>query len=275
MVKPRKSSRLLGAAYLAMDSAISSSLRSKRPHILVACMPKSGSTFFSAALSEYPGFHNISLVPDYEHREQELCQMQLSRYNHRSYIAQLHIRNSAWTQHLISQYGITPVVLVRNLADAVISLRDHIRKDPQGMPMVFITEDHRHMNNADLEAAIVRLAMPWYLNFYVGWKTDPSALVLHYDDMTADPASAMTRVFEQAKVKVIRRHVDQALERVKHKQVRFNVGISGRGGSLAPQAAQALLDLLDSYPSLQADTLFVQTRQTLASHEDTIKRALR
>jgi hypothetical protein len=100
-----KSGRLRGAGYLAWDGIASRILRRQKPHFMVACMPKSGSTFFSTALAEYPGFRNISLVPDYGHREQELCQIQLSRYDRVSYVAQHHIRNSALTQLLIAEYG--------------------------------------------------------------------------------------------------------------------------------------------------------------------------
>jgi hypothetical protein len=155
--------------------------------------------------------------------------------------------------------------LVRNLADAVVSLRDHIRKDPS-TPVAFFTADHQGMDDADLGAAVVRLAMPWYLNFYAGWRTNPSALILNYEDMITDLAGAMVRVFERAQFTAVRGQVLQALERVQGKNTRFNVGMPRRGRALAPQAAIALLDLLDSYPALQSDPLFVHTRDTLASH---------
>lgn len=264
-MKTRKSNRLLDAAYLAMDGAVSGIIRRNKPHILLACMPKSGSTFLATALAEYPGFQKLDLVPAWGHREQELCPIRLSRYNRLSYIAQLHLRNSDWTQHLIAQYGMTPIVLVRNLTDAVVSLRDHLRKDSAGTPLAYFTEHHLGMNDADFEEAIVRLAMPWYVNFYAGWRADPNALILNYDDMIVDPAGAMITVFERANVTALRRPVEQALERVKDKKIRFNVGIAGRGRALSPRAGKALLDLLDCYPKFQTDTLFIQTRQALTT----------
>jgi hypothetical protein len=263
--KAKKSNRFVDATHLATDGIASRISSRNKPHILIACMPKSGSTFFSNALAECPGFRNVALVPAYGQREQELCKIQLSRHNGRSYVAQHHVRNSDWTQQLISKYGITPVVLVRNLADAAISLRDHIRKESPETAMAFFTNEHLNMNDADLEAAVVRLALPWYLNFYAGWRNDPNALFLNYDEMIVDPAAAMAKVLKRAGVEASPESLRKALEQAKGKKHRFNVGIPGRGSALSPQAAKSLRDLLDSYPTLKADPLFVQTRKTLVS----------
>ena len=59
----------------------------KKPHVLIACMPKSGSTFLAIALAAYVGTRK-RLIPTYGHREQELCELRLIRYNMRSYVSQ-------------------------------------------------------------------------------------------------------------------------------------------------------------------------------------------
>ncbi|MEM8662881.1 MAG: hypothetical protein AAGF49_02005, partial [Pseudomonadota bacterium] len=46
-------------------------------HILLACMPKSGSTFLAQILINMPGMRRERLVPDFERREQELCPQRL------------------------------------------------------------------------------------------------------------------------------------------------------------------------------------------------------
>jgi hypothetical protein len=229
-------------------------------------MPKCGSTFFTAVLTEYPGFRGVRLIPARGHREQELCNIRLSRYNRQKYISALHIRNSEWTQHLIQKYGITPIVLVRNFADVVISLRDHIRNENHDGPMAYFTKRHVEMDDGKLEEALVHLGLPWSLNFYLGWKTAPNALMLDYADITTgDLAGAMLNVFARAGVTATRTEAEAAIERAKTKHVRLNVGISGRGRSLSPRAADALSSLLDCYPDFQDDPLFLRTRQTLAA----------
>jgi hypothetical protein len=262
-INPRKANRLPAAWTLALD-ALLTPLRGRKPHILLACMPKSGSTFFAAALAECPGFRNISLVPAYDRREQELCPIMLSRYNGDSYVGQLHVRHNAWTQVLIEKYNLTPVVLVRNLADAVVSFRDHMRNESTVGPMAYVTEEHLKLDDAGLEDALVRLAMPWYLHFYASWRAAPNALFVNYRDVTAEPAAAMAEVLKRAGAQVSGAEIAQAVERARAKRNRFNVGVSGRGGKLSPAAAQGLLALLDLYPSLAADPLFVETRATLS-----------
>lgn len=48
--------------------------------VLVACMPKSGSTYLSGAIEALPGFIRAHLVPGYGRREQELCIEKLNEY---------------------------------------------------------------------------------------------------------------------------------------------------------------------------------------------------
>jgi hypothetical protein len=253
----------LSAACLALDAVRSLLPLSRKPHILIACMPKAGSTFLATALSELPGFRRCRLTPEWGRREQELCPIRLSRYNHNRYVAQHHLRQSEWTQHLIEKYNLTPVVLIRNLADCVISLRDHFRKEPGDGPMAILTPDHLKMTDAELDEAIVRTAMPWYANFYAGWRLVSNVGVVDYDDLLANPAKTIADVLASAKVLIGDNDIAEALERCRSRETRFNVGTAGRGSSLSIEAAMALLRLMESYPYLEQSPLFVKTRNTL------------
>ena len=264
----KKNIRLLNAAYLAADGVIGSKLLPRRPHILIACMPKSASTFLASAISELPGFRRCRLTPDWGAREQELCAIRLSRYNHNAYVSQHHLRNSAWTQGLIRQYNLTPVVLVRNLADCVISIRDHFRKEPGEGPTAFFDESHLAMSNSDFEDAIVSLAMPWYLNFYAGWKAAVDIPIYDFDDYTGDPVQVMREILSHASVQVADSEAVTALDQVQKTKTRFNVGEIGRGKLLSDAAKDSLSRLLDHYPKYQDDPLFIKTRQTIAASSD-------
>lgn len=101
----RQTNRVISAAYFALGAVQDAFSRRHGAHVLVACMPKSASTSLTNAIGAYPGFRKIALAAAYGDREQELCQIRLSRYNHRgNYVAQQHLRNSDWTQRLIDQY---------------------------------------------------------------------------------------------------------------------------------------------------------------------------
>jgi hypothetical protein len=254
-LKTLASNRLLGALFLGGD-AVLSRLLPRRPHILIACMPKSGSTFLATALSELPGLRRCRLTPAWGQREQELCQIRLSRYNHEGYIAQHHLRNSEWTQHLIKKYRLTPVVQVRNLADCVISLRDHMRGVTNLSPLSHLTPEHLKLPDAQLEEAMVHLALPWYISFYRSWRADKNALIINYDDLSANPAAVIQTVTAHAGLSFTQQDITAALDRCKSRETRFNVGGPGRGRDMSPQAAAALAQLIDLYPDMKEDPVF-------------------
>ena len=256
----RKNNRLLTASYLAFDGLLSSALP-KRPHILIACMPKSASTFMADGMSRLPGFRRCRLTPDWGAREQELCSIRLSRYNHSKYVAQHHLRNSAWTQYLIKQYGLTPVVLVRDFADCAISVRDHFQREPGEGPTAYFDKSHLALSDAEFEEAVVRLAIPWYMNFYAGWRAHPNILMFDYAEYTAYPTVVTHQILEQANCSYAGSEIEKAFGSADGS--RFNVGTSGRGSQLSPPAKQALLDLMKFYPNFKDDPLFIKTRATI------------
>ena len=255
-----QNSRIASMAYLAFDVLLSLTGFRNGPHILVACMPKSGSTFLTQVIGKYEGFRRVRLIPTWGTREHELCQIKLSRYNHNRYVAQHHLRNSDWTQYLIKKYNLTTVVLVRDLFDVVVSFRDLIRKETRIVPMAHFTERHQQMGDAELEEAIVRLAMPWYMNFYAGWRSDPNALFVFYEDLTRAPEETVTAVLKHSKLSPVPEKVKKALERGKEVDNRLNVGVSGRGKNISPRAAEDLQKLLDLYPEFEGDEYFKRMR---------------
>lgn len=255
-----QNSRIASAAYLAFDALVSLTGFRRGPHILLACMPKSGSSFLANAIGKYDGFRRPRLVPTWGYREQELCSIKLSRYNYNRYIAQHHVRNSDWTQHLIKRYNVTTIVLVRDLFDIVPSLRDHIRNESRIWPMAYFTPRHQEIGDTELEEAIVRLAMPWYLNFYAGWRADPNALFISYEDLTSNPEETIAAVLRRSGMSPTPEKVKQAIERGKEGDNRINVGVTGRGKTLSPRAAEELQKLIDLYPEFEEDEYFKRMR---------------
>lgn len=261
-MKPFK--RMQSAAYLAID-ALACPLVGGKPHILLACMPKTASTFLATTLSQVKGMRRCRLIPHGGGREQELCPTRLSRYNHSRYIAQQHVRYSDWTGQLITQYRLTPAVLVRNFADCVVSIRDQYRHEPEGVgPTAYFHAGHASLSDAAVEDAIVRFSMPWYFNFYATWRSAPGVAIYDYDDYTANPLPTMADILNRAGHEVYEDALQSALGQVNKEQVaQFNVGRPGRGSELNPNAKDLLRQMLDFYTDFAEDNLFIKTRQTL------------
>lgn len=223
------------------------------PHILIACMPKSGSTFLTNIIAALPGFRRAELVPDFGHREQELDEPCLRGADRFAYVAQNHVRNSQWTADMCREYGLTKIILVRSLLDVVVSIRDHLRRESAVWPIFFAEPHHAAMDDARLEEMIVRLALPWYLNFYMGWRRAPDTLLVEYEDLAQRPAATAARVLAFAGVAVSAADIQAAVAEASGSHSRLNVGVKGRGARLRPRTLHALLELLDFYPEAATD----------------------
>ncbi|NBX37087.1 MAG: hypothetical protein EBR10_07690 [Planctomycetes bacterium] len=262
----RQLNRIASASYLFLDAVLEAVRYPRGAHVLVACMPKSASTSLTNAIAAYPGFRKVALAAAYGSREQELCQIRLSRYNHRGpYVAQQHLRNSSFTQSLIEQYRLAPIVLVRDLSDVVLSIRDHLHRESRESPIAIFTPEHLRQSPAELEETIVRIAMPWYLSFYVGWRSDRRAHIVAYEDLVRDPQSAIEAILRFSGIEPQEQYMPRVLEAFRGPNNRINVGVSGRGRLLGSGAAAALGHLLDQYRECDADPYFRRMRSALSA----------
>ncbi len=205
-------------------------------------------------ISELPGFNRVLLIPTADRREQELDEFHLRRVNKLNYVAQNHVRHSAWTADMCRSYGLTTIVLVRSLLDVIVSLRDHLRRESHIWPNFFAEPHHAALDDAALELMIARLALPWYVNFYMGWRQAPGALIVNYEDLIQEPARLVGDILSFSGASAAPATIQSAMDRVRGVgESRLNVGVIGRGSDLRPATIRAVLDLLDFYPEAAAD----------------------
>lgn len=234
-------------------------------HILVACMPKSGSTFLSDVIAELPGFRRMELAPAYGRRQQELDEACLRGADPFNFVAQNHVQYSDFTAEMCRDYGVAPIVLVRDLLDVIVSLRDHLRNEGHVSPIFFAEPHHAALSDAELELMIARLALPWYVSFYMGWRRAPDALMVRYEELVEAPIQVVGRILAFAGAGVSAREIETAVQRVRGAGAsRLNVGVAGRGAALRPEIARAVLELLAFYPEAGPDPFIESTRQRCA-----------
>lgn len=215
--------------------------------ILLACQPKSASTFLSAYLSNLGGGNPYRFVHGYGRREQELDELWLLRAKikrGRFLVGQHHIRHSGETERLIRRYDMSVVVLYRNLFDAVASLRDHIRREDHVQPMFYMTKEMAALPDRDLEVALARFAIPWYLNFFMSWRDYKNAIFVDYEEMRTDAERTAKGILDSFGLKTQNRPAD--LEKLRQ-ATRFNSGVAGRGAEIAPEAIQLIRDQVNFY----------------------------
>ena len=234
--------------------------------ILLACMPKSGSTFLADVVAALPDVTRAVLVPYPGRREQELDEVRIMKAGRGAFIAQHHVRYSEWTARMCAKHRIRPVVLVRSLPDAVVSLRDHLRREDTDVPTFYAEPAHAKLDDASLERMIARLAAPWYVNFYMSWRAAPDALMISYEELIADPGRVLREILGFAGANFNDREIDAALAKVaRNRQSRLNVGVAGRGARLEPAVLRELAALFDFYPEAANDPYVEGVRAQVAA----------
>lgn len=229
-----------------------------KPHIFIACLPKSGSTYIASLLDSHAKLKRVRLTDSFDSYAQELSEIRLMRYICTNYLSQHHVCNSVWTQSMISRYNLTTIVLVRDFFDIVISIRDHVRQDT--FPFDF-PQRHQKYNDSQLEELIATLIGPWLIRFYAGWKQDKNALFLNYQDIVTNPCLAIESILDRANIQSDKATIEKAIKQASLKKSRFNKGIKGRGKNMAPKAKAILFAIISQYPEL-SDDAFIHTMVT-------------
>jgi len=238
--------------------------------VLVACMPKSGSTFLSSVIANMPGFRREHIVPSYGRREQEISEPEIqaafvatqtlrrafdlgemaSTERPRAWVAQHHVKHNDETQLLIDTYQIVPVCLVRNIFDIVVSLRDHVANDSPLTAVAYIDESMVGWAPERMYEFLIDLAVPWYIHFFVSWAKADSAVLVTYEDLIADPHAEIRRVLKAGRLPWNNDAIAAALETVAGADVRKNVGRTGRGNVIDSRLRARVEQYCNYYPDV-------------------------
>lgn len=244
--------------------------------VLLACMPKSGSTFLAEIISELPGMRRTNVVPGHKRREQEICLEALQRAEletrilrrlwrrnqlaenskrPRGYVTQIHVRYTEPTAEIIERHNLLPVVLVRNLFDTVISIRDHYRNSAVYMSMAYVNEEMRDWPDDKLHEFIADMVMPWYINFYVCWNDCPNKLFVTYDDLKHDIDKTVKSIVDYTGLNSNTHQISAAIERAQGANTRKNKAVSGRGDTLSKAVKDKIRGYANYYPHIDFSPL--------------------
>jgi hypothetical protein len=203
-------------------------------HILIACMPKSGSTFLKAALCELTGWPEANLAYAYLQNEPELYLPNLLQVAAWNTVTQQHCRATGPNVQIMQAFNMRPIVLVRNLPDAVVSLYDFFEQG--AVKNTFYGEIWPGLGERDKYDLIIDHLMPWYVQFYASWERVqrqgrlPCLFVL-YREMVADKPGTLARIADFLGLRRTRRQCTEAARIVDGDayRSRFNKGQVGRG----------------------------------------------
>ena len=226
-------------------------LAGNKTHILIACTPKSGSTFLWTILSQIPAYKKVSLIPGSDRRENELCKEKLI-VNHRlNYVARLHIRYSQPTRELMESFYLRPVVCVRNIYDSVISLKDHIFKQRPALSMInSVDKDFKNWDSAKQDEFIVDLAIPWYINFFVSWSECHNKALVTYEELNRDSLCTVKRLLSELGISASNETIGEYIKAAEKTDTLKNVATVGRGEALSQYLKNRMRRFASYYPGV-------------------------
>jgi len=229
-------------------------LRTRARNVLVCGLPKSGSSFVTLALAQSLG---VPLVPaaltrggevlDHRLNLARLLQLKLAG---RDSVSALHAVANAETLHLIRTFDLRTVVTTRPILDALVSLRDHLRRDQRDVSslslpdtLVFLPYAPPHFYRAlltrkgrALTDLIVDVFSPWFFLFLLSWEEARRTRavpvhVIRYGDLARDEAPVIARALEVLGVEPDARRIGEVLRNLRRDAPPplLNVGVAGRG----------------------------------------------
>ena len=171
-------------------------VRFRQPdHLLIACFPKSGSTYLSRIFREITGLPEAFVAQRGAENQQDICRTACRRLRHRSVIQQ-HVKATRTNLDVMLKHGIRPIVQTRNLYDVLVSLHDYLARLPHSLPCGFVSRDYGRMDRRDQLDYLIQLHLPWYFNFVLAWRhaaLQIEVCQITYEELFADQARSLAR----------------------------------------------------------------------------------
>ncbi len=224
------------------------------PKVLIACMPKSGSTWFTAILERGLGLPLMRGYAQPDRNEQEFDTLALFQSMGREVIfAQQHVRASSTTLRLCRAFSVKAICLTRHIDDAIVSFRDHLENESTVASMFYMEPEwFRRLPRVRQLDFLIDHCLPWYLNFSVGWfraaQSAPDMILpVQYEQLVSDPPAVVDQVS-----KFLGRPLGiDAPSLQLHDGVRFNQGRVGRGKEeLTSEQRQRITSLAGYYDQI-------------------------
>ncbi|MEQ8554338.1 MAG: hypothetical protein RIC06_16560 [Cyclobacteriaceae bacterium] len=236
---------------IAKVKALLRSRSGDKVHLIISCFPKSASTFLTKTISETLGLEYVFFTPSFHRVEQEIHEIELLKYLNTDTVTHQHFKANSNNIKILKEYGMKPVVLVRNLYDAIVSFRDHCLKETtNAWSMAYINApQYKALSMEKQFDFIIDLVVPWYLNFYLSWKNAYKdfriqPLIINYNEVISKPEEVIETILLYAYG--IRKKV---VISVPGEDTRFNVGETGRGMKiLSKPQIKRIESLMEYYP---------------------------
>ncbi|AGC77398.1 hypothetical protein DDD_2271 [Nonlabens dokdonensis DSW-6] len=228
----------------------------------ITAFPKSGSSFISLVISDLLGYPIRDLI--YSHfREQDIYLPELNKYLNQNIVSKHHTLATEPNIDILKENNIHPIILIRNLADVVISLRDHIVKTLK-WPHFEVPLDFDQWNDKDQFNFLIEMAIPWYIFFYVSWRKVEKENKLRtkficYEEFNQRPLEVFKQIFVHYNLNIDEDKILASMNNVKSmskNKNRLNKGIIDRSSKLLTvDQINKIHDYTKFYPNIDFEPI--------------------
>jgi hypothetical protein len=153
-----------------------------------------------------------------------------------------HVHSKATNNNviLLQQFNIKPVVIMRRVADSLVSLKEQMDVSESTSILSAYKPAWKDMDEEARWTWLAYNGIPWYLSFYASWKDAKIPTVWSwYDEFFEDQVTGMKRILDHIKLdKYSDKLIAQACD---HREGRFNCGKAGRGKYAMPSFVHNIL----------------------------------
>lgn len=234
--------------------------------IVIACFPKTASTFLRNVISELTGYKTEEFCLGYERNEQNIYLPTLIDHSFKPIVNHMHVQATGNNLEHMNMARIKPIILVRDIFDTAISLRDHLVKTPR-IPMAYIDRKFATFSIERQLDMVVDMCMPWFFSFYVSWyRANKSGAInaywTTYEQLIADKIGTIEHILECYNIPISRHKIVDAINTIESDKQRSNknIGKRGRGKStLSDDQRSRIIRLATYYPDVDFSLIGIDT----------------
>jgi Sulfotransferase domain len=229
-------------------------------YLVLAAMPKSGSTFLSHTLCALTGYRHYYLACAYDNIEQEIYLPRVIDGFGSGRVVQQHFKANGPNLEVLNRFDIKPIVVVRNIFDLAASIRDHLVTERlDNLPAVYPPGDFLTFSPSRQLDFVIDMIVPWYITYYVSWrqaekKKQIEFLWVVYEELVADWSAGIRRILDFLGMQKPDAAIARAIQTTRaepKERTRLNVGVPGRASALLSDSQrERIVRLTQYYPNV-------------------------
>lgn len=236
-----------------------------RPSVLLAFAPKTAGTFLRTAAITATGGQLVRTVHAQAGRDASFYLPTLLLYYAGGVpdvplVTHVHMQALPGNRHIIEALDMRPVIMVRPLADMLVSYLEMMDKaplDPEHWLNIAVPAGYPGWSDTAKSDFIIDMMAPWFVSYFATWldyaARDSRVMVLDYDEFREEPVETLERILAHSRLPRSHEVCAAAWNAVwrQREEFRFRQGISGRGRTrFSPDQIGRLARLVDFYAEL-------------------------